>query len=163
MNAIKHKIVITGGSGRFGSILKNNIKSKKIFFPKKKYLNILSTNSIKKYLTKLKPKIQHACNTQNRWSFTASFCSFRHNTTKANNTRAEIKKRQNTATLGDIPLCCCKLIAIHVVPQITTTKAYNSAFILFQPNSNHSRYCAWLGLSFLTPSCGHYHELVVFY
>ena len=57
MNAINHKIVITGGSGRFGSILKNNIKSKKIFFPKKKYLNILSTNSIKKYLTKLKPKI----------------------------------------------------------------------------------------------------------
>ena len=57
MNALKHKIVITGGSGRFGSILKNNIKSKKIFFPKKKYLNILSTNSIKKYLTKIKPKI----------------------------------------------------------------------------------------------------------
>ena len=57
MNAIKHKIVITGGSGRFGSILKNNIKSKKIFFPKKKHLNILSTNSIKKYLTKLKPQI----------------------------------------------------------------------------------------------------------
>lgn len=57
MNAIKHKIVITGGSGRFGSILKNNIKSKKIFFPKKKYLNILSANSIKKYLTKIKPKI----------------------------------------------------------------------------------------------------------
>ena len=57
MNAIKHKIVITGGNGRFGSILKNKIKSKKIFFPKKKYLNILSTNSIKKYLTKLKPKI----------------------------------------------------------------------------------------------------------
>ena len=57
MNAINHKIVITGGSGRFGSILKSNIKSKKIFFPKKKYLNILSTNSIKKYLTKLKPKI----------------------------------------------------------------------------------------------------------
>ena len=57
MNAINHKIVITGGSGRFGSILKNNIKSKKIFFPKKKYLNILSANSIKKYLTKIKPKI----------------------------------------------------------------------------------------------------------
>lgn len=57
MNALKHKIVITGGSGRFGSILKNNIKSKKIFFPKKKYLNILSANSIKKYLTKIKPKI----------------------------------------------------------------------------------------------------------
>jgi dTDP-4-dehydrorhamnose reductase len=57
MNAIKHKIVITGGSGRFGSILINNIKSKKILFPKKKYLNILSANSIKKYLTKIKPKI----------------------------------------------------------------------------------------------------------
>ena len=57
MNALKHKIVITGGRGRFGSILKNNIKSKKIFFPKKKYLNILSANSIKKYLTKIKPKI----------------------------------------------------------------------------------------------------------
>jgi dTDP-4-dehydrorhamnose reductase len=57
MNAIKHKIVITGGSGRFGSILKKNAKSKKIFFPKKRHLNILSTNSIKKYLIKLKPKI----------------------------------------------------------------------------------------------------------
>jgi len=57
MNAIKRKIVITGGSGRFGSILKKNNKSKRIFFPQKKYLNILSVNSIKNYLTKLKPKI----------------------------------------------------------------------------------------------------------
>jgi dTDP-4-dehydrorhamnose reductase len=57
MNAIKHKIVITGGSGRFGSILKKNNKSKRIFFPQKKCLNILSVNSIKNYLTKLKPKI----------------------------------------------------------------------------------------------------------
>ena len=56
MHAIRQKIVITGGNGRFGSILKKNNRSKKIFFPKKKNLNILSTNSIKKYLTKLKPK-----------------------------------------------------------------------------------------------------------
>ena len=53
----KNKIVITGGSGRFGSILKKNNKSKKIFFPKKENLNILSTNSIKNYLIKLRPKI----------------------------------------------------------------------------------------------------------
>jgi len=52
----KNKIVITGGSGRFGSILKKNNKSKKIFFPKKENLNILSTNSIKNYLIKLRPK-----------------------------------------------------------------------------------------------------------
>ena len=53
----KNKIVITGGSGRFGSILKKNNKSKKIFFPKKENLNILSTNSIKNYLIKFRPKI----------------------------------------------------------------------------------------------------------
>jgi dTDP-4-dehydrorhamnose reductase len=57
MNTTKHTIVITGGSGRFGSILKKNSKSKKIFFPEKNSLNILSTDSIKKYLTKIKPKI----------------------------------------------------------------------------------------------------------
>lgn len=57
MNATKLTIVITGGTGRFGSILKKNCKSKNIFFPEKNSLNILSTNSIKKYLTKIKPKI----------------------------------------------------------------------------------------------------------
>ena len=57
MNAFKHKIVITGGSGRFGAAIKKNFKSKKIFFPKKIHLNILSINSIKKYLIRLKPKI----------------------------------------------------------------------------------------------------------
>jgi len=51
------KIVVTGGSGRFGSILKE-IKSKnKLFFPDKKKLNIENFNNIKHYLTKTKPHI----------------------------------------------------------------------------------------------------------
>jgi dTDP-4-dehydrorhamnose reductase len=54
---IKYKIVITGGSGRFGSILKKNYKSNKLFYPKKLQLNILSTTSIEKYLKKIRPRI----------------------------------------------------------------------------------------------------------
>jgi dTDP-4-dehydrorhamnose reductase len=54
---LKYKIVITGGNGRFGSILKKTYKSNKLFYPKKSHLNILSTKSIEKYLTKTKPKI----------------------------------------------------------------------------------------------------------
>ena len=52
-----HNIVITGGSGRFGSVLKKKYQSKKIFYPTKKELNIVSTKSIKNYLKKIKPKI----------------------------------------------------------------------------------------------------------
>ena len=51
----KKKIVVTGGSGRFGKILKKNVK-KNYFFPNKKELNILNLNSIIKYLKKIKPK-----------------------------------------------------------------------------------------------------------
>ena len=52
----KNRIVITGGTGRFGQELKK-IKSKnKLFFPKKKELNILKVNSIAKYLKSKKPK-----------------------------------------------------------------------------------------------------------
>jgi dTDP-4-dehydrorhamnose reductase len=54
---LKYKIVITGGSGRFGSILKRKYKSNKLFYPDKSQLNILSTKSIEKYLKKTKPKI----------------------------------------------------------------------------------------------------------
>ena len=54
---LKHKIIITGGNGRFGSILKNLYKSNKLFYPSKKELNILSTKSIKNYLKKTQPKI----------------------------------------------------------------------------------------------------------
>jgi dTDP-4-dehydrorhamnose reductase len=53
----KYKIVFTGGSGRFGSILKKNFNYKNFFFPSKEELNILSEKSIKKYLIKTKPKI----------------------------------------------------------------------------------------------------------
>ena len=52
----KNRIVITGGTGRFGLELKK-IKSRyKLFFPKKKELNILKIKSILKYLKIKKPK-----------------------------------------------------------------------------------------------------------
>jgi dTDP-4-dehydrorhamnose reductase len=54
---LKYNIVITGGSGRFGSILKRKYKSNKLFYPEKSQLNILSTKSIEKYLRITKPKI----------------------------------------------------------------------------------------------------------
>ena len=53
---LNYKIVITGGSGRFGSILQKKYKSNKLFYPNKKLLNILSIKSIEKYLKKIKPK-----------------------------------------------------------------------------------------------------------
>ena len=54
---IKKKIVITGGSGRFGKIIKRDFDRSKynIFFPNKIRLNILNINSIKKYLKLKKP------------------------------------------------------------------------------------------------------------
>ena len=51
------KIVITGGSGRFGTILKKNFFFKKSYFPTKNQLNILKTKSIRKYLISKKPKL----------------------------------------------------------------------------------------------------------
>ena len=54
---LKYKIVITGGSGRFGLILQKNYKSNKLFYPNKLELNILSIKSIEKYLKKTKPRI----------------------------------------------------------------------------------------------------------
>jgi dTDP-4-dehydrorhamnose reductase len=54
---LKYKIAITGGGGRFGSILQKKYQSNKLFYPKKSQLNILSTKSIEKYLKKTKPKI----------------------------------------------------------------------------------------------------------
>ena len=52
----KNKIVVTGGTGRFGLILKKIKSRNKLFFPKKSELNILKINSIKKYLKLKKPK-----------------------------------------------------------------------------------------------------------
>ncbi len=52
----KNRIVITGGTGRFGLELKKIKNRYKLFFPKKSELNILKTKSIKNYLKSKKPK-----------------------------------------------------------------------------------------------------------
>jgi|TARA_B100001964_G_C14227694_1_gene598461 dTDP-4-dehydrorhamnose reductase len=52
----KNKIVITGGSGRFGVELKKIKNKYKLLFPNKRKLNILDSKTIKKYLKKQKPK-----------------------------------------------------------------------------------------------------------
>ena len=49
------KILVTGGNGRFGKILKK-MSGKNYLFPSKKQLNILSIKSIEKYIKKIKPK-----------------------------------------------------------------------------------------------------------
>ena len=51
------KIIVTGGSGRFGKVLKRYKTKHKIFYPEKKDLDILDTKKLKKYLLKKKPKI----------------------------------------------------------------------------------------------------------
>jgi len=52
----KNKIVVTGGSGRFGAELKKIKNKYSLLYPNKSQLNILSVKSIKKYLKKEKPK-----------------------------------------------------------------------------------------------------------
>ena len=49
-----NKLVVIGGTGRFGKILKK--MRYKYKFPNKKQLNILSIKSVEKYLKKTKPK-----------------------------------------------------------------------------------------------------------
>ena len=51
------KIVITGGSGRFGNILKKYKTKNKVLFPSKKTLNILDLKKIEKFLELKKPDI----------------------------------------------------------------------------------------------------------
>lgn len=51
------KIIVTGGSGRFGKILKDYKTKHKIIFPTKKQLNILNLKNIEKYLKIKKPDI----------------------------------------------------------------------------------------------------------
>lgn len=53
---MKKKIIVTGGSGRFGSYLKRVKTQHNFFFPTKKQLNILSQESIFRYLKKTKGK-----------------------------------------------------------------------------------------------------------
>ena len=55
MSLCKNKIVITGGSGRFGSELKKIKNKYKLLFPNKHQLNILNSENIKKYLKLQKP------------------------------------------------------------------------------------------------------------
>ena len=50
------KIIVTGGNGRFGKILKKIIKNKYLF-PNKNELNILSLSNIETYFKKKKPKV----------------------------------------------------------------------------------------------------------
>ena len=52
-----YKIVFSGGSGRFGSVLKKSKNDHKFLFPSKRDLNILNLASIRKYLSKKKPEI----------------------------------------------------------------------------------------------------------
>jgi len=52
----KNKIVITGGSGRFGTELKKIKNKYKLLFPNKRKLNILNLKTINKYLKTHKPK-----------------------------------------------------------------------------------------------------------
>ena len=47
---MKKKIVVTGGTGRFGNCLKSIKTNHTIFFPTKKTFNILNTVNLKKYL-----------------------------------------------------------------------------------------------------------------
>tara|TARA_E500000331_G_scaffold14850_1_gene13045 strand:- start:576 stop:1298 length:723 start_codon:yes stop_codon:yes gene_type:complete len=56
MKLNKRRIVITGGTGRFGSVLKSTKSKYDVLFPNKNELNILKYESIKKYLYKKKPK-----------------------------------------------------------------------------------------------------------
>lgn len=53
----KKKILVTGGSGRFGSVLKNQVSHKNFYFPTKKQLNILSEKNINKIFNKYKPSV----------------------------------------------------------------------------------------------------------
>ena len=51
------KIVVTGGSGRFGNVLKSYKTNHKVFFPTKKELDITNYRKIEKYLSIKKPDI----------------------------------------------------------------------------------------------------------
>jgi len=56
MSLYKNRIIVTGGTGRFGSELKKIKNKYTLFFPKKEELNILKISSIEKYLRVKKPK-----------------------------------------------------------------------------------------------------------
>jgi len=51
-----NKVVVSGGNGRFATVLKKTINSKNYYFPSKFQMNILNLNSLEKYLKLKKPK-----------------------------------------------------------------------------------------------------------
>ncbi|MDC3151705.1 sugar nucleotide-binding protein [Candidatus Pelagibacter sp.] len=56
MKKKKNKIVVSGGNGRFATVLRKTINSKNYYFPTKSQMNILSLGSLEKYLKLKKPK-----------------------------------------------------------------------------------------------------------
>ena len=53
----KKVIVVTGGSGRFGKVLRKTNNQNKLYFPSKNQLDILNEKKITNYLNKIKPDI----------------------------------------------------------------------------------------------------------
>ena len=51
-----NKIVVSGGNGRFATVLKKTIDSKNYYFPSKSQMNILNLRSIERYLKIKRPK-----------------------------------------------------------------------------------------------------------
>ena len=51
-----NKIVVSGGNGRFATVLKKTVGSKNYYFPNKSQMNILNLRSLEKYLKLKKPK-----------------------------------------------------------------------------------------------------------
>ena len=56
MSLYKNRIVVTGGTGRFGSELKKIKNKYELLFPTKQKLNILKSKTIDNYLKKRRPK-----------------------------------------------------------------------------------------------------------
>ena len=56
MKKNKNKIVVSGGNGRFATVLKKTIDSKNYYFPSKSQMNILNLRSIERYLKIKRPK-----------------------------------------------------------------------------------------------------------
>ena len=51
-----NKVVVSGGNGRFATVLKKTVDSKSYYFPSKSQMNILNLGLLEKYLKLKKPK-----------------------------------------------------------------------------------------------------------
>jgi len=58
---IKKKIIFTGGSGRFATTFKKYYKTKNIYYPSKKIMNIENLKSVENYIKKIKPNYLIHC------------------------------------------------------------------------------------------------------